>query len=98
MTIIEVESIMEHADGREYTFGGETGSTEFYMVKHTLQEHLGEERFGDTALLLYNHDYKDTFIIETNDQDINKYIELIENIYKAYDNNRHLRFDIINVE
>jgi hypothetical protein len=99
MTIFEVEAIMRHANGKEDTFGGDTGSTEFYMVKHTLQEHLGEEH---SWLLFYNHVSNDTFIIETKEAEnknlINQYIDIIKNIYKAYDRDRHLRFEIINVE
>lgn len=99
MTIIEVVAIMNYADGSESPFGGETGSTEFYMVKHTLQEHLGEEH---NELLYYNHDYKETFIIdfgkEENITRINQTIKRITNIYKDFDQNRCLYFEIINVE
>jgi hypothetical protein len=101
MTIIEVEAIMVDADGNhEVGFGGETGSTEFYMVKHTLEHYLGEE---EESQLYYNHESKDTFIIdfgkgEENKNRINLYIDIIKNIYEAFDRNRYLRFEIINVE
>jgi hypothetical protein len=93
MTIIEVEAIMEYADGVEDTFGGETGSAEFYMIKHTLQDHLDEH------LLYYTNDLKETFIIETETADnIYDYIDIIQSISQAFDQDRHLRFDIVNVE
>ena len=107
MTLIEVVAIMVDADGNdEDTFGGETGTPEFYQWKYTLQEHLGE----NNELLFYNHDSRDTFIIETkeggNKNRINQYIDLIQNIYQAFHigfnqvfyKNRRLRFEIINVE
>ena len=100
MTIIEVEAIMRKANGNEDTFGGETGSTEFYMVKHTLEHYLGEE---EESQLYYNHESKDTFIIDfgkeaANKNRINLFIDIIKNIYEAFDRNRYLRFEIINVE
>ena len=96
MTIIEVEAIMEYADGSEDFFGGETGSAEFYMIKHTLQEHLGKET---KKLLYYTNDSKETFIIETeNNDNIYDYIDIIQSISQAFDQDRHLRFEIMNVE
>jgi hypothetical protein len=106
MTRIEVMAIIVDADGNdEDIFGGETGSPEFYMVKDTLQQHLGE----NNQLLFYNHESKDTFIIETkegeNKNRINQYIDTIKNIYKPfapgfidYYKDRRLRFNIIRVE
>jgi hypothetical protein len=108
MTIIEVEAIMVDADGMDAdVFGGETGTPEFYQVTYTLQEHLGEET---KELLFYNHDSKDTFIIETkgvaNKNRINQYINIIQTIYQPFDigfnqdvyQDRRLRFNIIHVE
>jgi hypothetical protein len=107
MTLIEVVAIMVDADGNdEDTFGGETGTPQYYQVKYTLQEHLGE----NNELLFYNNDLRDTFIIETkegeNKNRINQYIDIIQNIYQAFANgfnqdiyqDRHLRFEIINVK
>lgn len=99
MTIIEVMAIMRQANGNEDTFGGETGTPEFYMVKHTLAQYLGEE---EESLLYYNHESNDTFIIDfgkgENKNRINQYIDIIKNIYEAFDRSRYLRFEIINVE
>jgi hypothetical protein len=94
MTRIEVVAIMEYADGREDTFGGETGTAEFYMVKHSLEKQLGEHFW------YYNHDVKDTFIIEAkdNNHNTNQLVNHIKNIYQAFDKNRHLKFEIIRVE
>jgi hypothetical protein len=92
--IIEVEAIMQYEDGSEDTFGGETGSAEFYMIKHTLEAHLGE----NNKLLYYTDDVKETFIIETENNDIiNHYIDIITTIDQAFDRDR-LRFNIIHVE
>jgi hypothetical protein len=108
MTIIEVEAIMVDADGQdEDVFGGETGTPEFYQVTYTLQQHLGEET---KELLFYNHESRDTFIIETkaaaNKNLINHYINIIQTIHEPFDigfnqefyQDRRLRFNIIQVE
>jgi hypothetical protein len=98
MTRIEIVAIMHYVDGIEEPFGGETGTAEYYMVKDTLQEHLGE----NNQLLFYNHESKWTFILETkeaeNNNIIKQYIDVIENIYQPFDLDRHLRFNVIHVE
>jgi hypothetical protein len=108
MTIIEVEAIMVDANGKdEDVFGGETGTPEFYQIHDTLEEYLGEET---KERLLYNHDSKDTFIIEikeaANKNRINQYINIIQTISQRFDigfnqdfyQDRRLRFNIIKVE
>jgi hypothetical protein len=96
MTIIELEAIMKYADGSEDFFGGETGSAEFYMIKHTLQEHLDQET---KKLLYYTNDLKESFIIETETaENIYDYIDIIQSISQAFDQDRRLRFEIVNVE
>ena len=104
MTIIEVEAIIVGPNGNdEDIYGGETGSPPFYQVKDTLEEHLGEET---KELLYYNHQTKDSFIIEIKEAaNINHYIDIIQTIYQPFDigfidyyKDRRLRFKIINVE
>jgi hypothetical protein len=96
MTVIKVMAIMENADGEEYTYGGETGTPEFYMVKYTLQKYLGEN------IWVNNHEYDDTFIIEETDEGCNNlydYNEIIKTIYEnadRFNRKRRLKFVIIN--
>ena len=113
MVIIKVIALMRNANGDEEIFGGETGSTEFYMVKHTLEEYLGNELLlyddhdnfsfviENGELVLYNEDnLTDKFIIETRDESCDtteNYISIIESIRKPFDRNRQLRFEIDSV-
>jgi hypothetical protein len=99
MTVIEVMVIMNDADGKEHTYyGGETGTPEFYTVKHTLEAYLGDN------LLIYNHPINDTFIIEDEDEGCDNsydYVKIIESIYdntQSYECRDYLSFDILNME
>jgi hypothetical protein len=99
MTVIEVMVIMTDARGKEHTYwGGETGTPEFYTVKHTLEAYLGE-----TVYISY-HDENDTFVIENNDEGCDNsydYIKIIESIYEnaySYECSKHLCFEILYVE
>jgi hypothetical protein len=99
MTVIEVMVIMNDADGTQHTYyGGETGTPEFYTVKHTLEAYLGDN------LLIYNHPTNDTFIIENNDEGCDNsydYFKIIESIYEnaySYNCSKHLWFEVLNVE
>jgi hypothetical protein len=99
MTVIEIMVIMYDADGKEHTYwGGETGTAEFYIVTNTLEAYLGDK------IKIYNHDNNDTFVIENDDEGCDNsydYIEIIESIYDnaySYKCNKHLCFEILNVE
>jgi hypothetical protein len=99
MMVIEVMVIMTDADGKEHTYwGGETGTPEFYTVTDTLKAYLGKN------VWIYHHPTNDTFIIENNDDGCDNsddYIEIIESIYDnaySYERNKHLSFEILNVE
>jgi hypothetical protein len=100
MTLIEIMVIMTEADGTEHTYwGGETGTPEFYTVKHTLQAYFGEN------ISLYNHSENDTFVIEDeNDEGYDNsydYIEIIQTIFEnaySYKCKKHLSFEILNIE
>ena len=97
MSIIEVLAIMMYTDGIEDTFfGGETGTAEFYIIKHTLQKYLGND------LLYYNHDNEDTFIIENfydeGCDNLYDHVKIINQIHEPFAKNRTLKFAIINLE
>ena len=99
MTVIEVMVIMIDANAKEHTYwGGETGTPEFYTVTDTLEAFLGNN------LYIYHHPTNDTFIIKNDDEgcDISyDYIEIIEGIYTnaySYECNKHLCFEILNLE
>ena len=99
MTVIEIMVIMHDADGIEHTYwGGETGTAEFYTVTNTLEAYLGDK------IKIYCHGNNDTFVIENDDEGCDNsydYIEIIESIYDnaySYKNNKHLCFEILNIE
>jgi hypothetical protein len=97
MTLIEVMVIRTDADGTAHTYwGGETGTPEFYTVKHTLEAYLNKN------VLIYHHDMNDTFVIEETDRGcINESIKIIEGIYDnnyVFKKRGHISFKIINVE
>lgn len=94
--MIEVMAIRTEADGTEHTYwGGETGTSEFYTVKYTLQAYLGEN------VLIYHHHENDTFVIEDTDEGCDNeydYIKIIESIYdnaEVYEQIAHISFEII---
>jgi hypothetical protein len=93
MTTMHVMATMTNADGLEEYFGDETGSTEFYMVKHTLEKYLGKENIyvtWDNAEFL--------FVIEDKDEgcdNLYDYSETIEDINEPF-KNRYMRFEILN--
>ena len=98
MTVIEVMVIMTDADGKEHTYwGGDTGTPEFYTVKHTLEAYLGD-------IWIDHHPTNDTFVIENNDEGCDNsydYIEIIESIYEnaySYECTKYLCFEILDVE
>ena len=96
MTVIEVMVIRTDADGTEHTYwGGETGTPEYYTVKYTLEAYLGKN------VLIYNHDYNDTFVIEDTDEGCDNeydYIKIIERIYEnayVFKQRAHISFELI---
>jgi hypothetical protein len=102
MTTITVKATMQDYDtGNEYLFGGETGSIEFYMVKHALQDALGDNQH---RLLYYNHDDDDElFVIEDRDESCDNsddYIEIITSISKLFTHGQWciLKFAIMQVQ
>ena len=99
MTLIEVMVIRTDADGTAHTYwGGETGTPEFYTVKHTLEAYLNKN------VLIYHDDTNDTFVIEDTDEGCDNEYDYIKIIESIYDNNYvfkrrgHISFEIINVE
>ena len=102
---IKVNPISVNTNGYEDYFGEETGTPEFYMVKHTLEKYLGEEN------IWVDWDYNEFFFIITDRcedegfDNIYDYSQVIETIYEpfelfnfVYRKKDHLRFHIINDE
>jgi len=101
MKYIQVQPFSVNVNGEEDYFGGETCSTEFYIVSDILKKCLGKENiwvFWD-----YTELYFIIFIMEENyvDEgcdDTYDYIHIIESIYEPFyfDNKQmHLTFQII---
>lgn len=93
MTTLQVMATMTPSGGLAEYFGDETGSTEFYMVKHTLEKYLGKEN------IYVSWDYAEfLFVIEETDEgcdNLYDYSKTIEDIHEPF-KNRYMRFEILN--
>ena len=101
MTIITIMPIVINNDGKEYYYGDETGSIQYYVVKDILHEYLGEKiyvswNYNDFTFEIRGHDDFDN---EDEGFDIiDDYVRIIDTIYEQIFDKRHLRFEIYNVE
>ena len=94
MTTLQVMETMTPSGGLAHYFGDETGSTEFYMEKHTLEKYLGKEN------IYVSWDYAEfLFVIEETDEgcdNLYDYSKTIEDIHEPFDKNRYMRIEILN--
>ena len=104
MVLIEVEPIIINALGIIDSFGDETGTPEFYTVKHVLEKYLGKDIYVSWNYEVFTFEvqsYEEEEMDEGYDAS-EDFIEVIESIHESffdthYYNGHQLQFKIVRV-